>query len=176
METIDNLRFLALHSAFPWLSAAFFSLLGLWFGHLLWFDWVRQLRPLRAEHRELSRRLEGLQAAAKAPEVAEVNEQVAPPPVPSPVPVPEAPPAPLAEEPPAPAPAPAVAELPAPPGPVPAGTSGGALSAEFWPIPEKAPAATVITGEVVPDKVREAAAMLVGISLGPDTPGTGKEG
>jgi hypothetical protein len=50
------------------------------------------------------------------------------------------------------------------------------LSAEFWPIPEKAPAATVITGEVVPDKVREAAAMLVGISLGPDTPGIGKEG
>jgi hypothetical protein len=174
METIDNLRFLALHSAFPWLSAAFFSLLGLWFGHLLWFDWVRQLRPLRAEHRELSRRLEGLQAAAKAPEVAEVKEQPAPPP--APVAVPEAPPAPVAEEPPAPAPAPAVAELPAPPRPVPAGTSGEALSAEFWPIPEKAPAATVITGEVVPDKVREAAAMLVGISLGPDTPGIGKEG
>jgi hypothetical protein len=138
METIDNIRFLALHSAFPWLTAAFFASLGLWFGHVLWFDWVRQLRPLRAEHRELSRRLEGLTAVRDS----------SPPPVSLPEPSPAA----------------AAPEL-----------FAGALSAEFWPIPERAPEATVVTGEVVPDKVREAAARLVGIPLGPDSPGGGKE-
>jgi hypothetical protein len=132
METINNILFLALHSAVPWLAAAFFALLGLWFGYVLWFDWVRQLRPLRAEHRELTRRLEGLNAVA------------------------------------GPTPLPAVLEL------SPADRSPGTLSSEFWPIPEKAPVATVVTGEVVPDRVRQAAAMLVGIPLGPD-PGSGEK-
>ncbi len=131
METINNILFLALHSAVPWLAAAFFALLGLWFGYVLWFDWVRQLRPLRAEHRELTRRLEGLNAVAGSsllPEVLEVSSE---------------------------------------------DRSPGTLAAEFWPVPEKAPDATVVTGEVVPDKVRQAAAMLVGIPLGPD-PGSGE--
>jgi len=38
------------------------------------------------------------------------------------------------------------------------------LAQEFWPIPEKAPEATIVTGELVPEKVRQAAALLVGIN------------
>jgi hypothetical protein len=118
--------------------------LGLWFGYVLWFDWVRQLRPLRAEHRELTRRLEELNAVA----------------VPSPAQTPVAPEravpdlSPVADD----------ARYP------------GSFSPEFWPIPEKAPVATVITGEVVPDKVRQAAAMLVGIPLGSDSGSGEKDG
>jgi len=210
METVDNILFLALHSVVPGVAAAFFGLLGLWFGYVLWFDWVRQLRPLRAEHRELRRRLDGLiaaEAAAPAPTPAPAPvrapepeatptptptpaspKQAEPEPLPAPAPtaVPEPSPAPE----PAPVPVVALAPIPAaefvetPPIPdasstststaaLPAPESGddvweshvsSPLAQEFWPIPEKAPEATIVTGELVPEKVRQAAALLVGIN------------
>jgi hypothetical protein len=85
-------------------------------------------------------------------------------PLPAPVPTP-APPAATTPVPPAaplPTPAPLV-ETRAPLPELPSGSSP--LAKEFWPIPERAPEPTVVTGELVPDKVRQAAALLVGIPI-----------
>jgi hypothetical protein len=126
-ETLDNLLFLARHSVVPWISAVAFALLGLWFGRALWGDWARQIRPLRSEQGELKRRLEGLAASGSSP------KQPAPEPAP-----------PLAGA----AADGAIAASPPPPaGPGP----------DFCPIPVHPPEATVIMGEVVPDKLHEAA-------------------
>jgi len=159
MEIAENTFFLALHSVVPWVAAAFFALLGLWFGYVLWFDWVRQIRPLRAEHRELRRRLDGLigiespspvRAAAALPSSgiagaaasgATILTKVDRSSVLSSGVIRDA--------------MESSKSIGAP----------GPLAAEFWPIPEKAPEVTVVTGEVVPDKVRLDAARLVGIPI-----------
>ncbi len=53
MEFFDNLVFLIPNSFQPIASAILFTLLGLWLGHVIWFDWNRQCKSLRAENREL---------------------------------------------------------------------------------------------------------------------------